>query len=425
MENEVGQGSTNRRGLRKFPARAAGRLCKFCDCTRLVRHMPVFWRAGIYFSSMSDSRRKQVSRFSNLAPFLPLKTGHRLLDFALLLVPVAFLVRFISGSAALVFAAAALAIVPLAASLGKATDDLSEKVGEKLGGLLNATMGNATELIISFFALRAGHQEVVKASLSGSIIGNILLVLGMSVWIGGLNRQNQTFDRREVSASVTMLFISAIALVMPAIYALSVYGHLAGRIPGLDRFSLWTGGVLVALYAFGLLFRFGNPEAPLAKKDTDEPAESVWITTISLLLATILIAALSEMLVSQIEAAQKAMGLSSLFVGVVVLATVGNAAEHSTAVMMARKNKMDLSLSICIGSSVQIALFVAPVLVFISHLLGNPMQLMFSPLEIAGIALAILTLQMIVNDGETVWFEGVELIAAYLILGIAFFLVPG
>jgi Ca2+:H+ antiporter len=374
---------------------------------------------------MSDSSDQQVFRFRNVAHYLPLKTGHRILDFALLLVPVAFLVRFINGSATLVFAAAALGIIPLAASLGKATDDLSDKVGENLGGLLNATMGNATELIISFFALRAGHQEVVKASLSGSIIGNILLVLGTSVWVGGLNRQNQTFDRRAVSASVTMLFVAAIALVMPAIYALSVYGHLAGGKPEIDRFSVWTGGVLMALYACGLLFRFGNRETPAASKEAQNPTEPLWMTISSLILATILVAALSDMLVNQIEAAKHALGLSSLFVGVVVLATIGNAAEHSTAVMMARKNKMDLAISICIGSSVQIALFVAPVLVFLSHLLGNPMQLMFSPLEIAGIALAILTLEMIINDGETVWFEGVELVAAYLILAIAFFLVPG
>jgi Ca2+:H+ antiporter len=213
--------------------------------------------------------------------------------------------------------------------------------------------------------------------------------------------------------------------VMPAIYALSVYGHLAGGKPALDRFSLWTGGVLIALYACGLLFRFGSREAPVASKQAQSPEHRLWITISSLILATILIAALSDMLVNQIEAAQKALGLSSLFVGVIVLATIGNAAEHSTAVIMARKNKMDLTLSICIGSSVQIALFVAPVLVFLSHFLGNPMQLMFSPLEIAGIALAILTLEMIVNDGETVWFEGAELVAAYLILGIAFFLVPG
>jgi Ca2+:H+ antiporter len=283
-------------------------------------------------------------------------------------------------------------------------------------------MGNATELIIAFFALREGHQAVVKASLSGSIIGNVLLVLGTSVWVGGIGRQRQTFDRRTVSASVTMMFIAVIALVMPAVYALSYHGQLSAGIPALDRFSLWTAGVLMGLYACSLVFQIRNMEAPPTREG---PEESSWIPAISLVVATALIAALSEMLVNQISAAQQALGLSSMFVGVVVVATVGNAAEHSTAIMMAYKNKMDLSLSICIGSSVQIALFVAPVLVFASYLLGNPMQLLFSPLEIAGIALAILTLEMIVNDGETVWFEGVELIAAYLILGIAFYLVPG
>lgn len=365
------------------------------------------------------------SQFSGkLLRYLPLKTGHRVLDFALILVPTAFLVRYMSGSAVLIFVASALGIVPLAASLGKATDDLSGKLGEKLGGLLNATMGNATELIIAFFALREGHQAVVKASLSGSIIGNVLLVLGTSVWVGGIGRQRQTFDRQAVSASVTMMFIAVIALVMPAVYALSFDGHLLTRTQALDRFSLWTAGVLIGLYACGLLFQIRNREAPLASGDADGPKDPSWIPTLTLIVATALIAVLSEMLVNQISAAQQALGLSSMFVGVVVVATVGNAAEHSTAIMMAHKNKMDLTLSICIGSSVQVALFVAPVLVFASYLLGNPMQLVFSPLEIAGIALAILTLEMIVNDGETVWFEGVELIAAYLILGIAFYLVP-
>jgi len=356
--------------------------------------------------------------------YLPLKTGHLALDFALILVPAAFLVRYLSGSAVWIFVAAALGIIPLAASLGKATEDLSAKLGEKLGGLLNATMGNATELIIAFFALREGHQAVVKASLSGSIIGNVLLVLGTSVWVGGIGRQKQTFDRRQVSASVTMLFIAVIALVMPAVYALSVHGHVSTRTQALDRFSLWTSGVLIVLYACGLLFQIRNREVPLPSEEANGPDEPSWIPIVSLIVATVLIAVLSDLLVNQISAAQHALGLSSMFVGVVVVATVGNAAEHSTAILMAYKNKMDLSLSICIGSSVQIALFVAPVLVFASFLLGNPMQLVFSPLEIAGIALAVLILEMIVNDGETVWFEGAELIAAYLILGIAFYLVP-
>jgi Ca2+:H+ antiporter len=371
---------------------------------------------------MKHSSDSQLS--GKLRQYLPLKTGHRVLDFALILVPTAFLVRYMSGSAVLIFVASALGIVPLAASLGKATDDLSSKLGDKLGGLLNATMGNATELIIAFFALREGHQTVVKASLSGSIIGNVLLVLGTSVWVGGIGRQRQTFDRRAVSASVTMMFIAVIALVMPAVYALSFHGHLSTRTQALDQFSLWTAGVLIGLYACSLLFQIRIREAPLASGDADGPKEPSWIPTLSLIVATVLIAVLSEMLVNQISAAQQALGLSSMFIGVVVVATVGNAAEHSTAIMMAYKNKMDLTLSICIGSSVQVALFVAPVLVFASYLLGNPMQLVFSPLEIAGIALAILTLEMIVNDGETVWFEGVELIAAYLILGIAFYLVP-
>jgi Ca2+:H+ antiporter len=373
------------------------------------------------FISMKNSRDIDAGK---LRHYLPLQTGHRVLDIALILVPAALLVGYVSKSPVLIFIVSALGIIPLAASLGKATEDLSSKLGEMLGGLLNATMGNATELIIAFFALHDGHQAVVKASLSGSIIGNVLLVLGTSVWVGGVGRQRQTFDRRSVSASVTMLFIAVIALVMPAVYALSVHGHQATRTQALDRFSLWTGGVLIVVYACGLLFQIRSAEMPLVAEDSEGPKPPSWVPTVSLLLSTVLIALLSEMLVKQIDAAQHLLGLSAMFVGVVVVATVGNAAEHSTAIIMAHKDKMDLSLSICIGSSVQIALFVAPVLVFASFMMGNPMQLIFSPLEIAGIALAVIILGMIVNDGETVWFEGVELIAAYLILGIAFYLVP-
>jgi Ca2+:H+ antiporter len=371
---------------------------------------------------MKRSRGIQLS--GGLGRYLPLRTGNLALDYGLTLVPAALLIGHVSSSAVLIFVASALGIIPLAASLGKATEDLSSKLGEMLGGLLNATMGNATELIIAFFALREGHQAVVKASLSGSIIGNVLLVLGTSVWVGGFRREKQTFDRRTVSASVTMLFIAVIALVMPAVYALSVHEHVAARAQALDRFSLWTGGVLIVLYALGLLFQIKNREVPAESEAAEASDTPSWLPVVSLVLATVLIALLSEMLVSEIGAAQHALGLSSMFVGVVVVATVGNAAEHSTAILMAHKNKMDLCLSICIGSSVQIALFVAPVLVFASFLLGNPMQLVFSPLEIAGIAVAVLTLEMIVNDGETVWFEGAELIAAYLILGSAFYLVP-
>lgn len=376
----------------------------------------------IYWFNMNHS--SDIGHSGKIGKYLPLRTGHRLLDVALVLVPAALLIGHVSKSPVLIFLVSALGIIPLAASLGKATEDLSSKLGEMLGGLLNATMGNATELIIAFFALREGHQAVVKASLSGSIIGNVLLVLGTSVWVGGIGRQKQTFDRRSVSASVTMLFIAVIALVMPAVYALSVHGHQATRTAALDEFSLWTGGVLMVVYACGLLFQIRNTQVPVVAEESDGPNEPSWVPVLSLLLSTVLIALLSEMLVKQIDAAQHMLGLSAMFVGVVVVATVGNAAEHSTAILMAYKDKMDLSLSICIGSSVQIALFVAPVLVFASFLLGNPMQLIFSPLEIAGIALAVLILEMIVNDGETVWFEGVELIAAYVILGIAFYLVP-
>lgn len=353
----------------------------------------------------------------------PLRTEYALLNWLLLFVPIAIAMEFVDGVPPLaLFFLAALAIIPLAGVLGEATEDLASHLGQGLGALLNATMGNATELIIAIFALRAGHAEVVKASLSGSIIGNVLLVLGLSVLVGGWKREKQTFSRQGAAVNSTMLFIAVVALVMPAVFGLSVFGHFSEHGPLIERMSLWTSGVLILVYLLSLRFVFGtHAEKHEAELKSERSARSALV---ALVLATILIAVLSEILVAQIDATKQALGLSELFLGVIVIAIVGNAAEHGTAIIMARRDKMDLALGIAIGSSAQIALLVAPALVILSWLMGKPMSLVFVPLEITGIALAVLIVEMISSDGETTWFEGVQLLAVYLILAVAFYFVP-
>lgn len=355
---------------------------------------------------------------------LPLRTGHNYLDYLLIFVPAAIILHyFVSTPPLVMFAVAALGIVPLAGALGEATEALGHHCGERAGGLLNATMGNATELIISFFALRAGHAEIVKASLSGSIIGNVLLVFGMSVVAGGLGRERQQFSKRHASIASTQLFIAVVALVIPAVFDLAVFGRLEQHGARIEQLSFATCLVLVILYAFGLVFTFGGV-APKPKAEEVKPVESAKRAVVELLVATVLVGLLSEILVGEIEAAKRMLHMSDLFMGVIFIAIIGNAAEHATAVIMAKRDKMELALSIAIGSSIQIALLVAPVLVFLSWIIGQPMSLIFTPLEIAGIALAVFAVDMIASDGETTWFEGVQLLAVYLILAVAFYFVP-
>ena len=357
----------------------------------------------------------------------PLKTGHAALDVLLLAVPGAFMLHFLSVPPLVMFLAAAIAIVPLAAVLGESTEALSEHTGPAVSGLLNATMGNATELILSFFMLRAGHQEIVKASLSGSIIGNVLLVLGLSALVGGIGRAKQTFSRQISGTNSTMLFIAVVALIMPAVFDLTVYGKLEVQNHRIEMLSLGTAAVLIVIYGLSLVFSLVTHRADhVAAPQVASSKKPVSATSalISLVLATVLVAFLSEMLVGQIESAKHAMGVSDLFMGVIVIAIIGNAAEHGTAVLMARRDRMNLAMSIAIGSSSQIALFVAPVLVFAGWVMGTPMSLVFTPFEIAGVALAVLIVEMISFDGETTWFEGAELIAVYLILAVSFYFVP-
>lgn len=356
----------------------------------------------------------------------PLKTGHTGLDLLLLVTPVAVWMAMLRASPLLVFAAAALAIVPLAGVLGEATSALATHSGPAIGGMLNATLGNATELIIAIFAVHAGHINVVKASLTGSIIGNLLLVLGMSVVAGGAKRETLRFSRTNTSLNSTMLLIAVAAMVMPAIFAVTVYGdlehHQSAR---LEHLSLWASGVLIVLYLANLIFMLKTHRRAAGQKQEAAPREMSFQQALTALgLATLVIAVLSEILVSQIEPVTRALGMTELFIGVIVIGLVGNAAEHSTAVLMAMEDKMDLVMTVAVGSSTQIALFVAPVLVFLSFAMGHPMTLLFNGFEIAGVFLSVLIVAMISSDGETNWFEGAQLLALYAILAVAFYFVP-
>jgi Ca2+:H+ antiporter len=357
----------------------------------------------------------------------PLKTGHRWLNLLLLFVPAAVALDLLHASPLLIFIASALAIAPLASVLGESTGVLAAYSGPAVGGILSATMGNATEMIIAFFALHAGHINVVKASLSGSIIGNLLLVLGLSLVAGGIRNPVQRFARGTSAMNSTMLMIAVAALVMPAVFNLTIFGTLQHRDVNLEHLSLWTSGVLILLYLLNLLFVFRTHRSVFQSQqhaDDGEQKTSRSQAIVSLALATALIAWMSEILVGQIAPVTRALGMTELFVGVIVVALVGNAAENSTAIIMARRNKMDLSMAIATGASTQIALFVAPVLVFLSFAIGHPMTLVFNGFEIAAIVLSVLIVEMISSDGETNWFEGAQLLAVYAIVAVAFYFVP-
>ena len=352
-----------------------------------------------------------------------------LLNLLLVFAPIAAVLELMRASPIAIFAASGLAIIPLAGWMGRATEHLSEKLGEGLGGLLNATFGNAAELIIALMALRKGLFDVVKASLTGSIIGNVLLVLGLSVLLGGLKYPKQIFNRTAAMIGSTMMGLSAIALLMPAVFHIIVRGKANAQEQDL---SLEIAIVLIVTYVLSLIFTLRTHShlytGGIDKKDEQEAIGthgwSMGRSIGTLLAATALVAVMSEFLVGAVEEASKELGLTQIFVGVIVVAIIGNAAEHSTAVLVALKNKMDLALNIAIGSSMQVALFVAPVLVFASYLFGPPMNLLFTPLEVVAVGASVAIVTLIAQDGESNWMEGVLLLAVYAILGITFFSLP-
>jgi Ca2+:H+ antiporter len=348
-------------------------------------------------------------------------------------IPVALLLELIGGNHLLIFTSSALGVIPMAALMGRATEELADRTGPGIGGLLNVTFGNLPELMIAFFALIAGLHEVVKASIIGSIISNLLLVMGAAMLAGGVRRDRQTFNPSAAGAQATMLILACGALVMPAVFQLVEGGGLPS--PGAERvefhgniehLSLAVAIVLLGAYLAGLWFSlkshrdlFNPPD-----EDVDEEHEpwSVRRSVILLAIAGVAVGVMSETLVGSIEDTAKSAGLTEFFIGVIIVAIVGNAAEHWVAVYVALKNKMDLAVNIAIGSSAQVALFVGPLLVVLSFFFGpGPMPLVFNGLEVGAVVLAVLIASHVAHDGESTWLEGLLLLALYAVLGLTFF----
>jgi Ca2+:H+ antiporter len=353
------------------------------------------------------------------------------INLLILALPAALLLEYgIHADPIFIFFASGLAIVPLASLMGRATEVLANRLGEGIGGLLNATFGNAAELIIGGFALRAGLLDLVKASITGSIIGNVLLVFGISVLAGGLKYPDVRFNKTAASLGSSLLILSAAALVVPAIHFRIVEKSILTTEQGL---SFEIAVVLIITYLLSLIFALkthrhlysGGEDHKDRFNDSGKEAWSAAKAAGLLFAATAGIAWMSELLVGAVSGTATRLGMNEVFIGVILVAIVGNAAEHSTAVIMARQNRMDVALNIALGSSIQIALFVAPVLLFLSYLIAPaPMNLIFTPLEVVAVALTVLVISFITQDGEANWMEGVQLVAVYVILAIAFFNLP-
>ncbi len=395
---------------------------------------------------------KQILAFARKEPILLL----------LLALPFAFLAEYLHWGEMLVFIFSAAAIIPLAGLIGDSTEALTAYTGPRIGGLLNATLGNAAELIITIVAIREGLLELVKASITGSILGNILLVMGMSFVIGGARHGVQRFDPRHTSRSAILLMLAVIALVIPSVESAAV-GPATST--GVEALSLGVATVMIILYVAGLIFSFTSKDTAvtgpgtLGISDSTETARSKgkshksppattgksiatkqtpaksghghathtsWSLRTSLImlaLSTVGVVFMSELLVGVVEPVVASLGVSEFFLGVILIPLIGNVAEHLVAVKMAAHNQMDLSVEIAVASSLQIALFVAPVLVFISLAMGNPLQLIFNQYELLALVVGVLVTVLVCQDGESNWLEGAELLGVYLILALAFFLV--
>lgn len=343
----------------------------------------------------------------------------------LLLLPLAVLANALEWGSGWVFFLSALGVIPMASYIGKGTEALASYMGPKLGGLLNATLGNAAELIITLIAIRAGHLELVKASITGSIIGNLLLVLGAAILLGGLKNGTQKFNRQQAGHHAIQMALLILALIVPSLFSHSIGDAGSMRV---EVLSLGVAAVMILLYVLGLVFSLKNAPNPItyqmAEEEHSHPAWSKTKAFIVLALATVGVVVLSELLVGAVEHVVENTGLSEFFLGIILIPVVGNVAEHLIAVQVAVKNKMDLSVEIAISSSVQIALFVAPLLVFISLAMGNPLTLEFNQFELIALIAAVLITALVSSDGESNWLEGASLLAVYIMLGLGFFLIP-
>ncbi|MDX2215003.1 MAG: calcium/proton exchanger [Oculatellaceae cyanobacterium bins.114] len=367
-------------------------------------------------------------------------TKNLIFSVLLVFIPISIAAHFLAWSPLAIFITAGLAIVPLAAWMGTATEEIAVVVGPSLGGLLNATFGNATELIVALVALQAGLVNIVKASLTGSIIGNLLLVMGLSMFLGGLRFKEQEFQPIVARVNASSMNLAVIAMLLPT----AVNFSSSGVAPvALQKLSVAVAIVLILVYGLTLLFSMKThaylydvgitefEDIAIADSEAiDAPGEALshkpnlWFWVAVLLTATIFVAIESEYLVGTLEEATVKLGFTELFTGVILLPIIGNAAEHATAVVVAIKDKMDLSVSVAVGSSLQIALFVAPVLVLVGWVIGQPMDLNFNPFELVAVAVSVLIANSISSDGRSNWFEGVLLLATYIVLGLAFFFHP-
>jgi len=343
----------------------------------------------------------------------------------LIFFPVAVAAEFLHWGDIIIFLTAALAIIPIAGLLGDGTEALAEKTGPQIGGLLNASLGNAAELIITLVAIQAGAIELVRASIIGSVLGNLLFVLGLSMLLGGFKHGVQRFDRSRVSLDATLTILAAIAISVPSIFSQSIEPDFQA----VEWLSLSTAVIVLILYVLTIIYTLRTPKSTR----NHDPAAAIahqgthWSVgrAIGIMLAAVAgLAVMSEFLVGSLDAVTETFGLTEFFVGIIVVPIIGNVAEHLVAVQVARKNQMDLSLTIALGSSLQIALFVAPVLVFVSLFMGHPLTLEFNNYEIIAMISASIVAAFVALDGRSNWLEGSMLIAVYAILGLAFYFLP-
>jgi Ca2+:H+ antiporter len=340
-------------------------------------------------------------------------------------IPFVFIAKLAGWGDLAVFLLSAVGVVPLAGLIGQATETLAARTSPKVGGLLNATLGNAAELIITLVAIKAGLLELVKASITGSILGNLLFVLGMAMFVGGRKNGPQKFDRRQAGNHAVLLTLAVFALLIPSFFSQAIGKESS---PKVEALSLGVAVVMMALYALGLLYSLRSAESPISyapdKETRRRPDMSLKNSLILLGAATLGVVVLSELLVGAVEHVVVQFHISEFFLGIILIPIVGNAAEHFVAVQMAHRNKMDLGVEIAVSSSLQIALFVAPLLVFVSLLLGHPLTLVFNPFELVALGAGVLITVLVSADGESNWLEGAALMGVYLILAIAFFLLP-
>jgi Ca2+:H+ antiporter len=348
------------------------------------------------------------------------------LYWLLLSIPVAIALSAMAVAPHWILLASAAAMIPLAKLIGDSTEALAARTGPRIGGLLNATLGNAAELIISIVAIREGLLELVKASITGSILGNLLLVLGLSMLAGGMRHGTLSFDRRKATSDSVLLVLAILALGVPSLFSEASEGIVSPL--HVEVLSLGVALLMILLYIMGLIYSFRQIPSPLTRPSAEPIVHDKHWTTRSALVVLFLSVAgivwMSELLVHQVEYVVANLGISEFFLGVILVPIVGNVAEHLVAVTVAMKNRMALSVEIAVGSSLQIALFVAPLLVFLSLLLGNPLTLVFNRFELIALAGGVLVASLVSSDGEANWLEGAELLAVYLMLALAFFFLP-